>query len=375
MPLYLLHGDSQSTDAHGIRERLDVLLKGIPREGNLNFTTYDLADSGTSFMEIVSSTLTIPFLGGKRVVVAKNAKVIDKSFRKPEPDPESGAEEDVEENIPKSQESLLRAVEQLKSLPDNALLILVEEDGHLDGRTSFYRALKDAGCDIETFKQMWFDPASGNIRDAVDFIQHEASVLGIRPDHKVAQTFAYRVGPNRSNIVNELKKLAAYVGPGNSPSIEDVEAVVTECYEAGIFSMVDYLGQGNTAMALKELDDLMDRGAAAPYILTMIVRQIRLIALVREVLPRPEFSRLDWKEQPKAIGSELGEHPFVITKVLKQERTFKQFRYSQITELFMETDVHIKRGTMPSKPPGKLALEMLITKLASGHSGSTQYEN
>jgi len=367
MALYLLQGDAKSCDPHLIRERLDNLLKGIPREGNLNFATYDLSETGTTLDDVVASALTIPFLGGQRVVVARNIKQVEKSFKKPNPDDDSDGQEDFK--VSRSQDGILRSVKQLSSLPDDAILILVEENGRLDGRTTFYKGLKDAGCEIEAFKAMWFDPAAGNIRDAVAYIQKEASALGIRLDQRTAGVFAYRVGPNRSNILNELKKLAAYVGGGNSPTPDDVESVVTQCYEAGIFSLVDYIGQGNTDKALNELADLMDRGAVAPYILTMIVRQVRLIARVREALRRPEFQNLEWKELTKILGSELGEAPFVIGKILGQVKKFRPFKYSQVSKLLMETDVHFKRGTMQSKPPGKLALEILITKLSGRRSG------
>ena len=60
MAIYLLHGGSKSIDPFLIRKRLDELLEGIQREGNLNFATYDLHESGTSFQDVVASALTIP---------------------------------------------------------------------------------------------------------------------------------------------------------------------------------------------------------------------------------------------------------------------------------------------------------------------------
>lgn len=355
MAIYLLHGDTKSTDPLLVRRRLDQLLKGIDLERNLNYQTFDLNESATSIHDVVSSAMTIPFLGGKRVVVAKGFKAVEKAFKS---SAEGGKKEKSDSKRGKTADQILGSIQHLKHLPDDALLIFVEENDHLDGRTAFFKALKSVECNIEQFKAMWFDPASGNIRDAIDYIQVEASRLGIRLEYNTARVFAERVGSDRGTIERELQKLAIYCGPGASPTIEDVKSVVTESYEAGIFQLVDYIGYGKTAKALAELADLMDRGAVAPYILTMISRQLRIIVQVREAIED------GFPVDDKSLGSELKIHPFVVKKVLRQIDSFANYDYKKMLEFLMETDVRLKRGTMTSKPEGKLALEILITRLA-----------
>ncbi len=348
MPIHLLHGDAKSPDPFLIREKLDRLLKDVPREGNLNFSVFDLSETGTTIFDVVSSALTVPFLGGQRVVVAKGVKAVERFFKKPDED------ETREEDLGAGGETIVRAVEQLGDLPDNALLIFVEENGHLDGRTAFYRALKKVGCVIDESKAMWFDAAAGDTDNAVKFIQAEAGRLGIRIDGDAAERFATLVGSDKGSILQELRKLSIYAGPGASPTREDVEKVVTESYEAGIFHLVDVIGLRRTGEAMEVLSDLMDRGAAPPYILAMIARQVRIIGQVRELL--------ESGVPPGDVAKVLKESPFVIRKVLGQVRIFPEFDYARILDQLMETDVHLKRGTMPAK----LALETLIARLAVG---------
>ena len=376
MPIYLLHGDAKSPDPLLVKRRLAELLKGIDLERNLNYQSFDLNESGTSIHDVVSSVLTIPFLGGKRVVVATGVKSVERMFRG-RSEEETEEEDEKAESKESSDESskrltasdlVLRSLGQLKSLPDDALLIFVEENGHLDGRSAFYRALKKVGCEIEQFKAMWFDPASGNIRDAIDYVQHEASRLGIRLDYTTAKIFAERVGSDRGAIGRELQKLAIYCGPGASPKADDVTTVVTESYEAGIFQLVDYIGYGNTGKALDELADLMDRGAVAPYILTMIARQMRMIVQVREAVEDGVPS------DDKSLGAKLKINPFVVRKVLRQINSFGNYDYKKVLEYLMEADVRLKRGTMSSKVAGKLALEMLITQIAGMRISNPAFE-
>jgi len=352
MAIHLLHGDSRSADPLLIGRRIDELLKGIDREGNLNFITFDLNDSGTSFQNVVDSALTIPFLGGRRVVVARGMKTIDRAFAKKSDDDGSEPGEGTRAD------QILRALDQLAALPDDALLILVEDNGHLDGRTAFMKGLKKLGCTVYETKAMWFDPATGNIRQVVEFIQTEASRLGIRLDSRTAEKFAQLVGSERGMIYKELEKLALYTGPGASPSVEDVENSVTPSYEAGIFHLVDVIGLGKTGEAMNVLADLLDHGAAIPYILSMIARQVRLIARVREATNRGVPSG--------NMAKELGESPFVIKKIERQARIFPDFNYSSMLEYLMETDLHIKRGTMQPR----LALETLITRMAALKRGT-----
>jgi DNA polymerase-3 subunit delta len=350
MAIYLLHGDAKSIDPFLIKARLDELLKGVEREGNLNFATFDLSASGTSFSDVVSSALTVPFLGGRRVVVASGVRAVEALFRSKS---DEEAQEEDGPDLSQAAAATLRAVGQLSQLPEDALLVLVEDTGHLDGRTPFYRALKKVGCKIETFKAMWFDPASGDTRSAVDFVQREASKLGLRLSAKLAERFALLVGSDRGTILKELEKLALYAGTGSRLTIEDIEFVVTESYEAGIFHLVDALGYGNRSEAIKCLADLLDHGAAPPYILAMIARQVRLIARAREEIESGVPAHQE------SLAKALGEAPFVARKVLAQVNRFPRLDYPTVLEHLMEADVHLKRGTMPSR----LALETLITKL------------
>jgi DNA polymerase-3 subunit delta len=346
MAIFLLHNDAKSSDPYKIRARLEELLKGIPREGNLNFGSFDLATGLSAFHEAVESAMTIPFLGGTRTIVATNAKAVERAFPTADQDTE-------QEDTPEAGAAVLRSVERLSVLPKDAKFILVEENGHLDGRSRFYKALVKLGCKPEVFKGTWFDPASGDTGNVVGMVQEEAGRRGLRLSADLAERFAMLVGSDTGTLIKEIEKLVLYAGPGAKLTAEDIESVVTPSYEAGVFQLVDYMGFGNIGKAVASLQDLLDHGAAPPYILTMIARQIRLIARVREAMD----SGVPYSD----LASALKEAPFVIRKIQQQTRTFPDFSYPVYLEYLTETDVHLKRGTMPPK----LALETLIVKMVA----------
>lgn len=360
MPVYLLHGDDKSCDPFLIRERLAELLKDIPREGNLNYSEHDLALSSSSFHEIISNAMTLPFLGTSRTVVVKNLKSFEKKYfsTKSElkrPDDEV-AEDDERQDLSEESEGIIRSIMRLSGISPDTLLIFVEENDHLDGRTRLYKSLKAINCIIETFKADWFDPASADISaELLTFVENKASSLGIRISADLAERFLELVGPDKGIILKELEKLALYAGKGSKITESVINSVVRESYEGGIFQLVDLIGYGRTEDALKRLSELIDHGAAAPYILSMIARQIRLIARIREAFASGA-SRNE-------LASILGEPKFVIYKTLKQVGSFPAFDYPSLLELLMDTDFRIKRGLMDPR----LALEILITKIISNY--------
>ena len=125
--------------------------------------------------------------------------------------------------------------------------------------------------------------------------------------------------------------------------------MVAQVREASIFAAVDAMIDGRATMALRLLHQLKEDGREAPYIIGMVERQLRLLALARDSLdkgvPVPE------------IGGRLGvSSDFVIRKTLEQARRHPWgdivWRYNRL----LETDLAIKQGQLEPE----LALELLV---------------
>ena len=125
--------------------------------------------------------------------------------------------------------------------------------------------------------------------------------------------------------------------------------MVSQVREASIFAAVDAMIDGRPSVALRLLHQLRGDGREAPYIIAMVERQLRLLALARDSIdkgvPRNE------------IGGRLGtSSDFVIRKTLEQARrhSWRNIigRYNQL----LETDLAIKQGRLEPD----LALELLV---------------
>ena len=98
----------------------------------------------------------------------------------------------------------------------------------------------------------------------------------------------------------KLEKLSLYA-TGRSVTDADVRAMVPYAQEANIFAAVDSIMDGRPGAALRSVVQLMDDGQEPLYIIAMIERQLRLIALARE----PDGSRCRSARPRSAHGGQF----------------------------------------------------------------------
>jgi len=102
----------------------------------------------------------------------------------------------------------------------------------------------------------------------------------------------------------------------------------------------------------KRLQQMLDEGAAAPYILFMITRQVRLLVEVKDLINQ-KCNRNEIRDR-MGIASD-----FVLNKALEQSRNYSMERLEQIYRKILETDISIKQGIWK----GDLALDLLVAEL------------
>lgn len=165
------------------------------------------------------------------------------------------------------------------------------------------------------------------------------------------------VGNDLWTLDRELEKLSLYAH-GRNIEEADIQELVALVREASIFNAVDAMIDGRPQVALRLLQKLRQDGAALPYIISMVERQLRLVALARY-----------WSEQrvpPGEMPSKLGVPPFVARKTVEQARRNPWPDLDRRYQLLLETDLAIKTGRVDSED---LALELLVADLAAPGAG------
>ncbi len=158
------------------------------------------------------------------------------------------------------------------------------------------------------------------------------------------------VGPDLWQMSSEIEKLAHYAG-GKTITINMVRLLVRGKFDENIFHLTDALASRDTQESFRLLQEQLASGAHELYILTMLVRQFRILLQVRELI----------NEEPNqyTIASRLKLHPFVAQKAARDAKKFSFSELKNIYRRLMEIDVRIKS----SSDDPRLLFDLLITSV------------
>ena len=228
-------------------------------------------------------------------------------------------------------------------LPDTTVLIFV--DGDVQQNNPLLRSLSEH-CAVHR-------EATPNAQALLQWIKQKAEDKGSSITPPAMQVLAELVGGDLWTIDRELEKLSLYA-TGRSITDSDVRAMVPYAQEANIFAAVDSIMDGRPGPALRSVMQLIEDGQEPLYIIAMIERQLRLIALARDLTDRGVA-------QPD-LGRRMGANSdFVVRKTMGQARrlTLPQIRsrYRRV----LESDLAIKQGRLEPA----LSLQLLVADLAA----------
>ena len=164
-------------------------------------------------------------------------------------------------------------------------------------------------------------------------------------------------GSDLWQLHNEIDKLVnfkkAQLLPESEAVIneEDVESLSRGNVDANIFALTDAIGNKNKALAIKLLEQEIEAGVAEQYLLTMVVRQFKILLQVKEAI--------ETGMSPRKMTSQLHLHPYVVQKCSTQVRSFSMPLLKNIFSSLLEIDKAIKSG----QGDFKSALDLMIVRI------------
>ena len=339
---WILHGEDEF-------QRSEFLAKlkmelGDPAMLELNTTVLD--GRRVTLAQIAHAADSIPFLGNKRLVIVEGL-LSRLAAGKKQDKTESGKAE----AHPAAQGLAQGLRDYVQRAPDSTLLVFVES-GSLPANHAL-RPLLQSNAPAGKIRQ--FRSLSAMRKDGpgllAEWIKNRAKSKGIELTPDSLRLLATFVGYDLRLMDQELEKLSVYTGEQKKVTAAEVRLLVTYVREADIFEMVDALGRREHRRAIVLLHQMLDEGKPALYLLTMIVRQFRIILQVKE-LAALGMSGPD-------ISSELGLHEFVVKKGTLQARSFTFEQLTRIYDLLAVTDESIKTGKLHEV----VALDLLIAEI------------
>ena len=310
-------------------------------EGVLDANRHRLQGSRANPAEVLSIVYAIPFMDDHRVIVMEGLLGTAESSTGRQRSGRRAASADS----PAVNEWRALA-DGIPNMPESTVLTFI--DGPLSGNNPLLRLLRPV-CQVEELSAPRGEALARWTKEAA-----EAKGAAISPS--AIRSLTDLVGNDLWTLEQELEKLSLYVSGRGSREIAeaDVQSMVSQVREASIFVAVDAMIDGRPTVALRLLHDLKEDGREAPYIISMVERQLRLLALARDAI--------DQGVAAGEIGGRLSvSSDFVVRKTLEQARRHPLpdivWRYNRL----LEADLAIKQGQLEPE----LALELLVGEQAA----------
>jgi DNA polymerase-3 subunit delta len=319
---YVFHGPddlSRNEALSKLREQM-----GDPSLADLNTTVLD--GESLTLGELRGVCDSLPFMSDRRLVIVHNYLTRLGG----------GGKRDAE--------ALDELAGYLPAMPDTVRLIFAEADTLPKNHLILKIAVKHKEGHIQTFK----GPGRGEMSG---WVVGRVEAKGATIERPAADALVIAVGDDLRLLDSEIEKLAIYAGDERPITADDVDLLVPYAGTANVFAMVDAIGRRDGRTALRGLHKLLDENAAPLYLLSMIVRQFRILIQVKELSAQGLAA--------STIAKRAGLHPFVAEKAQRQAMNFTMGQLEVIYARLLETDLVIKTGQMEDV----LALDTLVAAL------------
>lgn len=165
------------------------------------------------------------------------------------------------------------------------------------------------------------------------------------------------LGGDASRLSMELEKLSLFVGQERPITLDDIRALVPNASQSTIFTLVNALGRGDRAGALRSLDVLVREGEYLPLALTFLATQFRLALAAHEAGIRSSQQAVSYfTKQGVRMWRDRAE------QLMNTANAFSPEQLRRTIELIYKTD----KGLRDTRPDDRTVMEMLVLELTAG---------
>ena len=192
--------------------------------------------------------------------------------------------------------------------------------------------------------------------EALAGAQNIAKRLGLSVARDVLAELTEMLGNDLSRISNDLDKLSLYAGGGKSVTREDIELLVPEARQRGMFEFSDALAHKDRGRALDILDTLAQGGEYWPMQINLLAGLFRQTLIVKEEgLKSPNQVSGAFQKRGMRIW------PARARQILGMARQFSLDEIeSALIELF-RADRDLRR----ERPDDRIIVEQLVVRLTA----------
>ncbi len=359
--LYLIHGNDEYLVSAKAKQVVSSLVPEEERAFKLEVVdgVADTADSAVSAItKVLAGLRSLGLFGDEKVVWLQDAVFLA--------DNRVGKTAAVQENV-------TRLVELIKAgLPPGQVLVISARG--IDKRRALYKACK-AGGELHEFaipeKSYQAD------RMASERLDQLLTKAELQMSSRAKITFLEKVGTDTRQLVNEVEKLALFMGENKRVDVEQVLAVVSSSREALAWDLADAFGKRDLSRALAVLRQLVFQKENVIGLVMGLENRVRDLLIYREALENGWMvnksggggrSSAGWGNIPPeaevAFSEHMGRdprkiHPFRVSLLVEQARKFSHKRLVYCLE--QVTEAHAK--LVSSRVPKEMTLELLLIRM------------
>jgi DNA polymerase-3 subunit delta len=314
----LVFGDNQYAKNEYIKASKAAFTKKYDAS-NMNLESFD--QDSLDIGKIRQSALAQPFLGSRRMVIVEN--LISKGG--------AGMFDDLAD-----------IWDRLLDESDSSNIIIFVEDKAPRKNHRIFKLSKDKLVTKEFSKLEGF---------AVNkWVKNYIRTQEGRIEEDAIKLLVSLVGNVQWQLQNELDKLLAYAD-GSKITMQAVGLLVKGNVDATIFDFIDAISARDITQASKLLHEQLESGAAPMYILSMLMRQFRILVQVKDMVEQGGTK--------KDISLKIKQHPYVVQKAINYSRNYALEDIVTMYERLVRIDTQLKQ----SQADPVLELDLLINAL------------
>ncbi|MEA3450239.1 MAG: DNA polymerase III subunit delta [Patescibacteria group bacterium] len=309
-------------DTFRSREKLKQIKDKFSRDIDKNSSSLDVLDGEKISLEKINETVAAPSLFVKRRMV-----VIENIFK------------NKDKEIFSALRSYFEKKEKETEAENDTIIVFWDDSALSKSKTGALFKFLSAGKIVQEFKEF------SNI-ETNNWIKTEAKRRQASIKSQAAARLSAIFGNDLWQLSNELNKLINFKR-GEQPGliggeqeveigIDDVNNLARGNASENIFALTDAISTKNKGKALELLENELHAGAAETYLLSMIIRQFKILIQVR--------SALDDGMTARKIQNELKLHPYVVQKTSAQARNFSLELLKKLYQATVDIDYELKTG-------------------------------
>src|SRR4030066_420596 len=256
----------------------------------------------------------------------------------------------------KTAPSILEAVKNLKKVKDKKLL-----EAYIPSPAEFtvlvlvhygvITNLTSSPFNLLLENNYLFEAKELKGNNLIDWVTELVASKGRQISNENAMLLADISGENRLIIESQLEKIMAFLGDKKEITFDTIKDVSSSFKEYTIFDLQNAVFQKNKAAALEIVFNLLENGAEATFIISMLAKYFISLSRIRE---------LNEKKIPDVeVAQIIGTHPFYLKNFHRPGVLFSSNDLIKAAEALLKADVSTK--TTSTDP--KTVISLLIAEL------------